>query len=277
MSDGPRGQDWSETEVAVCVDAYFERLELDLAGRYFNKAQLYRDLSAQTGRSPSSIEFKFQNISAVLNELGRPWISGLAPLANYQQLLAETIGARGKKLQSLDVIPTEDTFDDLASVFIEAPPERASKPAELPDYMERLIRKFDPVERDMRNRKLGEEGERLIFEYEKRALAAFERPDLAKKVRWISKEEGDGAGFDILSFNNRGEKKFIEVKTTTGGNRTPFFISRNEHDFAREERERYSLVRLFDFRRTPRAFEINGELEKFVRLSTETYRADFRA
>jgi hypothetical protein len=277
MSDGITGRDWSETEVALCVDAYLEHLKLDLEGRSFNKAQLYRDLAAQTGRSPSSIEFKFQNISAVLNELGRPWISGLAPLANYQQLLAETIGARGGVIKNLDDVPTEDVFEDLASVFIEAPPERASKPSQLPDYMERLIRKFDPVERDMHNRKLGENGERLIFEYEKRALVAFDRSDLAKKVRWISKEEGDGAGYDILSFDDRGEKKFVEVKTTTGGNRTPFFISRNEHAFANEERERYHLVRLFDFRRTPRAFEIHGELEKFVRLSTETYRADFRA
>lgn len=277
MSDGITGQDWSEDEVALCVDAYLEYLQLDLENKAPKKAPLYRQLSEQTGRSAKSIEFKFQNISAVLNELGRPWITGLAPLANYQKLLAETIGARGAELHRLDDVPQNSEFHDLASVFIEAPPERASKPAVLPDFMERLIRKFDPVERDLRNRKLGEEGERLILEYEKRALTAFERPDLAKQVTWISKEEGDGAGYDILSFDAKGEKKFVEVKTTTGGNRTPFFVTRNEHAFAHEEQDRYHLIRLFDFRRTPRAFAIHGELEKFVRLSTETYRADFRA
>ncbi len=281
MSEAVRGTDWTSSEVERCVDAYFEHLRLDLRGQNFNKAKLYRALSEGTGRTPSSMEFKFQNISAILDELGREWIIGLAPQANYQKLLADIVGERLLELERDIVVETKATFsnalEDLASLYVEAPPERSIQANPLPDYMEALIKKFDPVARDMRNRELGEAGEELILQYEKRYLKLIDRHDLAGNVRWVSKLEGDGAGYDILSFDDRGEKKFIEVKTTTGGNKTPFFVSRNEYAFSVKEIEKYRLMRLFDFRRKPRAFEMTGPLENYVRLSTETFRADFKA
>ena len=63
---------------------------------------------------------------------------------------------------------------------------------------------------------------------ERRQLSKLQRPDLARKVRWVAVEDGDGAGYDILSFNSSGHELLIEVKTTNGGPATPFFLSRNE-------------------------------------------------
>ena len=279
MSDDVKGTDWSSEEVALCVDAYFSCLKQQIERQPFIKASVYRDLANSTGRSPKSIEFKFQNISAVLNELGLDWLSGLAPLANYQKLLAEVIGSREAIIMDLsDASPTNTAaFSDLSAFYIEPAPERATEKIALPEYMETLVRKFDPVERDLRNRSLGKAGEQLVFEYEKRFLRYIERKDLASQVTWVSETEGDGAGYDILSFDDRGNRKHIEVKTTVGGNRTPFFITRNEHDHSRAFPTNFRLMRVFDFRKTPRAFELNGPLDRFVRLSTETYRADFRA
>ena len=277
MAEGGTGEDWTREQVETCVKAYFEHLKLDLQKLPFNKAQLYRDLAPELGRSPSSVEFKFQNISAVLNEIGREWITGLAPLGNFQRLLASTVEEYIRNDEMSDLPLPQLAVEDLAALYVEAPPERATNPKELPDYMKELVRKFDPVERDMRNRKLGEAGEEMVFEYEKRFLTGCDRPDLAKDVRWVSKEEGDGAGYDILSFDTRGEKRFVEVKTTIGGNKTPFFISRNEHRFAERNADNFCLFRVFNFRKEPRAFELNGPLERFLRLSTETYRADFQA
>ena len=94
-------------------------------------------------------------------------------------------------------------------------------------------------------------------------------------MRWIANEEGDGAGYDVLSFTDRGDKKFIEVKTTVGNSRTPFFVSRNEHAFCHQAGDDFRLVRLYDFRRKVRGFELKGELEKHVSLSAESFRADF--
>lgn len=277
MAEGSTGEDWTRAQVETCVDAYFEHLRLDLQKRQFNKAQLYRELAPRIGRSPSSVEFKFQNISAVLNELGREWITGLAPLGNFQKMLADVVEERIRLGRDDDLPLPRPAFDDLAALYVEPPPERTAKRKELPDYMQELVRKFDPVERDMRNRELGHAGEELVLRYEQRFLVGCDRPDLAKNVRWISKEEGDGAGYDILSFDPNGGKRFIEVKTTVGGNRTPFFVSRNEHQFAERNADNFCLFRVFNFRKEPRAFELNGPLARFVRLSTESYRADFQA
>jgi hypothetical protein len=54
----------------------------------------------------------------------------------------------------------------------------------------------------------------MIFKFEQQRLRQVDRPDLARKVRWISQEEGDGAGYDILSFDQKGRERFLEVKTT---------------------------------------------------------------
>ena len=85
-----------------------------------------------------------------------------------------------------------------------------------PWQLERLVRKFDPVERDLRNRLLGRAGEEFVLEIERKKLEKLQRLDLLKKVRWISAEEGDGAGYDILSFEPDGRELLIEVKTTNG-------------------------------------------------------------
>jgi len=63
-----------------------------------------------------------------------------------------------------------------------------------PRQLDRLIKKFDPVERDFRNRLLGKAGEEFVLEEERKKLSDVERPDLAGKVRWVSMEDGDGAG-----------------------------------------------------------------------------------
>ena len=276
-----RGTDWSEEEVVLCVNAYFEYLIGQLNGETSNKAQLYRVLAEQTGRTGSSIEFKFQNISAVLDVMGREWITGLAPLANYQELLAEKVG---QHIAAIDSIPLRqilaesvEGFHDHAAFFIEPPPELKKTVNNIPPYIAHLIRKFDPVIRDANNKLLGNAGEEFVFNHEKRFLSFIGRKDLSDNVRWVAKEDGDGSGYDILSFTDKGEKKFLEVKTTVGGIRTPFFVSRNEYSFCKENADHFSLIRLFNFRRGMRGFELLGHLDQHVNLSTETYRAEFVA
>lgn len=84
------------------------------------------------------------------------------------------------------------------------------------------------VERDFRNRALGRAGEEFVIDLERRRLAAGDRGDLARKVRWVAMEDGDGAGFDVLSFDLGGKERLIEVKTTNGAAQTPFFLTRHE-------------------------------------------------
>ena len=110
---------------------------------------------------------------------------------------------------------------------------------------------------------------------ERRELARLERSDLACKVRWIAAEDGDGAGYDMLSFDPSGLEHLIEVKTTNGGAATPFFQSRNEYEKAAARADSWQLYRIHLFAQTPRIFTISPPLRASVHLQTETWRASF--
>ncbi|WP_241557473.1 hypothetical protein [Croceibacterium ferulae] len=80
----PAGSDWTSAEIDGIVVDYFAMLAEELAGRSFSKAQHRRALQGRIDRSEDSIEFKHQNISAVMLGLGQPWINGYKPAANFQ-------------------------------------------------------------------------------------------------------------------------------------------------------------------------------------------------
>ena len=86
------GEDWSLHEVEAAVADYFEMLTAELAGSTPNKAERNRLLRKRLrDRSHGSVEFKHQNISAVLRNEGLPYIDGYKPRGNFQGLLWETI------------------------------------------------------------------------------------------------------------------------------------------------------------------------------------------
>lgn len=60
------GEAWSDREIDLIVGDYFAMLADDLAGQEVNKAEHNRALQRLTRRSKGSVEFKHQNISAVL-------------------------------------------------------------------------------------------------------------------------------------------------------------------------------------------------------------------
>jgi hypothetical protein len=115
-----------------------------------------------------------------------------------------------------------------------------------------------------------------VLRHEHASLSHAGRDDLARKVRWVSQEDGDGAGYDIRSFTPDGAERLIEVKTTNGWERTPFYITRNELEVAEARPDAWCLFRLHDFAREPRAFELRPPLEAHVSLIAESYRASFQ-
>ena len=176
--------------------------------------------------------------------------------------------------RSLERVPASPTAATPPStVFVDAPIPAAAAP--IPDRLRHLVRKFDPVERDYRNRALGKAGERFVLDLERRWLIEADRADLAERVRWVAAEDGDGAGYDIMSFDPAGRERLIEVKTTNGSARTPFYLSRNERDFAEEMPVEWRLYRVHLFAKDPRVFTIAPPLENAVNLQPETWRASF--
>jgi Domain of unknown function (DUF3883) len=279
MSDiDPIGKDWSANEIDLVIAAYFEMLALEVAQKPYVKAQHNKALQELIGRTKGSIEFKFQNISAVLIRLGLPTITGYAPMSNFQHALLTGIERylvlKEDRVQSLAANP-QPAFSEGDILYFEAPPSLLNSTFERNETLERLAKKFDPAKRDERNRELGKRGEELVLNFERSRLRQ-ERPDLATKVKWVSQDMGDGAGFDILSYEATGKERLIEVKTTIGSQRTPFFISSNEYDLSNEKPDKFRLVRVFDFTKKPRAFELSPPLLHSLMLTPHNYRASFQ-
>ncbi len=116
-------------------------------------------------------------------------------------------------------------------------------------------------------------GEEFFFEREKAYLDQCGCRDLSRRVRWTAKDDGDGAGYDISSFEPDGQRRLIEVKTTNGWDRAPFHITRNELAVAADNRDTWVLVRLWNFVKKPQAFEIRPPLEAHVDLTPTSFLA----
>jgi hypothetical protein len=271
------GTHWQKDELDAIVADYFDMLAADLAERPYVKSKHSAALMAEIGRTHRSVEFKHQNISAVLDELGMPWIPGYKPKRNYQNAIFDAIDRYlSKHPDILEAVGTPSSVPSTATteIFVSPPPLTAGKD-KIPPSLQRLVRKFDPVERDLRNRTLGRAGEEFVINLERRLLTSAERSDLARKIRWIAAEEGDGVGYDILSFDPAGRERLLEVKTTNGSARTPFFLSRNECAVAKERPADWCIYRVHLFSTKPRIFTITPPLEKALSLRAEIWRASF--
>jgi len=107
-------------------------------------------------------------------------------------------------------------------------------------------RKVDHSEKSERMKQIGDLGEKKVLAMEKDRLRKAGRRDLAKRVKHISKDLGDGAGHDILSFEVKGTKRFIEVKSTLGALQKGFKVTLRELQFSKEQAPRFCLYRVFE-------------------------------
>lgn len=268
------GKPWRDDELDAIIADYFSMLALELAGKPYVKSQHSAVLMSKMGRSHRSVEFKHQNISAVLDALGLPWISGYKPKLNYQSAIFDAIDRYlTRHPNGVEIPEPTHSVVEQQTVFVDQPPRTLDRPTH--PRLQRLVRKFDPAERDSRNHALGAAGEEFVLEVERRRLVAADRRDLARRIRWVSKEDGDGAGYDIHSFNAEGKERLLEVKTTNGSALTPFFLSRNECDVALERPSDWLLYRVHRFATQPQIFTIAPPLEQSVHLRAESWRASF--
>jgi hypothetical protein len=78
------------------------------------------------------------------------------------------------------------------------------------------------IQNEIENKRLGDLGELWVMKYEIEKLQNAKRYNLINQIKHTSKDEGDGIGFDIQSFDIDGNKIFIEVKTTKGRQNSTF-------------------------------------------------------
>lgn len=277
------GQHWSRFEVEATVATYFEMLRLEIEGADYNKSARRRALqSSLNRRSEGSIERKHQNISAVLLELGFPYIDGYKPLSNYQDLLRvvveerleadpELISMVAHEVQREAVAPDPD---DILAALVDAPTPGGRR------ALYSRERRLDPATRrpnyllrEIRNASLGRAGEQFALNFERARLIAAGQERLAADVEHVALTRGDQEGYDILSFETTGAERLVEVKTTGFGRYTPFFVTPNEVETSRRDGERYHLYRIFSFRTVPTLFDVPGAIERSFDLTPSEFMA----
>jgi hypothetical protein len=277
-------EDWSRSEVEASVASYLEMLDQELRGVPYNKSDARRRLlGTLNARSEGAIERKHQNISAILIELGFPPVGGYKPLANYQRLLYEVVRERVMDAPALaavvraraeePIVEAPLAFDDLLGRLVKRPdppePRGSSIVADRP--RSRPIANY--LEIEARNRLLGSAGEEFTLRFETERLWRAGQKQLSEKIEHVSRTRGDTEGYDVLSFEESGRERLIEVKTTTFGPHTPFFVTRHEVDVSYERAGQYYVYRLFDFRDDPKLFLVPGDIGSSFSLQATQFAA----
>ena len=281
------GEIWTREEVEATVADYFEMLTMELTGQQYNKSEHRRRLQQRLNNRPEgAIERKHQNISAILIELDCPWISGYKPLGNYQSLLFYVVEDKLKKNSMFDqaalaavqipaTVPSAPSFE---SVVVEPPRLTRSTREPRSKYEARAFQtsvKRNYIEQEARNASLGLAGEEFVIQYERWRLVSRGKEKLADKIEHVAVTQGDGLGFDVLSFDVNGRDRLIEVKTTSFGKETPFFITRSEVKLSRSKPDAFHVYRIFEFRKKPQLFSLHGVVDSHCNLDPVTFQARF--
>lgn len=92
-------------------------------------------------------------------------------------------------------------------------------------------------------------------------------------------KEFDGYGYDIMSFDIKGNVKYIEVKTTTQNETSEFYLSHNEFE-TMHNLENYFIYRLCNFndinKRALIIIDCNKEFKSHFVLTPDTFKISKR-
>jgi hypothetical protein len=252
-------------------------LAAELRGEPYVKTRVNAEVQKLTGRSRTSVEYKFQNISAVLIDYRHPFVNGYKPASNYQESLVDIVAAGLARHADLDQLAFASVTAAPDMVWAKAHFHLVEAPhgdGRLPRASRRAAvkRDFDQIENN--NTRLGLAGELAVLSWEQRRLVDLGRPDLAERVEHVSVTKGDDLGYDIRSFAAVDEERFIEVKTTRRNPYWPMLISRNEVDFSQEAGDAFALYRVFEFGSGwPGLFQLPGSVTSSCTLDAITYEA----
>ena len=211
-------------------------------------------------------------------KLGLRPIKGYQPAHNYQQSLVPEVQLQlssnpslvelilAEALRPPDRAPNgalDFTSADTPTIIFPEHAQTSSARVACPDY----------AAIEARNRALGKAGELAVADLEYRRLMKAGKSKLAARIDHVSLTDGDGHGFDILSYEESGRERLIEVKTTRSRAETPFFVSRNELKVSKDRADVYHLVRVFNFGNVPGWFPLSGSLDNSCVLEPNDFMA----
>ncbi len=104
---------WSDAELKASVAAYLSMLAQQSAGLNYSKAEFRRRLIAEAlpNRTEAAVEYRMQNISAAMEELCLPIVSGYPPAKNVGTRIKDRIKFFIEQLGAVDARDYAPEFD----------------------------------------------------------------------------------------------------------------------------------------------------------------------
>lgn len=163
----------------------------------------------------------------------------------------------GLDLKEEDEETENDLFNTIDEIKLEnfvGSYENNSKQNKITQKNRDIVKKnVDFTSLQEKKRTLGKFGELLIINDESRKLRAH---GIDKLVEHSSVEIGDGLGYDILSYDEKGQFLYIEVKTTTSSRIDGFYLSENERKKAESLKNNYRLYRIYSLNKKTGKYKV---------------------
>ena len=163
-------------------------------------------------------------------------------------------------------------YIDFENVLIIPPEKKVHSEAGIQESPTKRT-KLDYVAKALVSKQIGDLGEEFALRFERWRLRNY--PELEAQIKHVSRDD-DTAGYDILSYEEDGSPRFVEVKSTAGELDTPFFISAHEYEVANEKMDKYFILRVFNLKDSPQCCELRFPFEDIIELAPSTYIATFR-
>lgn len=272
---------WKNELSSTLNDFSYEKINLKNEGKMNSLVEGYelghicgKFYSVEDIPSSEELGWDLQNLIGVYREIKGKLKQGSVEKTNDYLIVNSNMGL-------LDVGKTEDdsygiessieNYNESKLNLNSVPMSFAAKEQKSRSF---IPKKIDFIKQAKSQKKLGYAGELIVLKYEKDFLERAGKSNLMKKVKHVSDEEGDGAGYDILSFDLDGNEKYIEVKTTKFNSDTPFYLTDNELEFSKKEASNYYLYRVYDFdiqENQAKLYILHGDLTNILSLKPQNY------
>ncbi len=242
-------------------------------------------------KSSKSVRLKLQHISSILVNSDLPYIEEFKPIPradidlidwnetlNLKKILTEKFNKK-ENILFFDQIADRNEFKpnyNFENLVEDKPEQDVFEKENLTEKKSIKIRpKINYIEREIKNTKLGEEGEKWVIAFEQNKLQKLGLSNLVKEIIWASKDIGDGLGYDVISFNEHQEKIFIEVKTTCLGKYSAFFLTQNELKVSTNLKN-FKIYRVYDFEKETKIYVVEEDIQLQLELTPTIYRATMK-
>jgi hypothetical protein len=173
--------------------------------------------------------------------------------ALYMRFLYDLFGYPPSESVATGAQPDPPLLNDAVggAKFIESMPPPSEKAA----VSKTKKGKSDHEKTQRNNKRIGDRGETIVLALEEDRLTHAGRADLVRRLDHVA-DHYDGAGFDILSFDDDGAERPIEVKSTTSNLDPGFYLTANELEKSKELANYHFYFVFSAMSKNPRIFRL---------------------